>query len=72
MKTTIDIADPSLTRPGSWLLAKVTVKALVELGLRQVIAERKKARWIRLGGSPSRGTACSRTSRALRGSGCVN
>lgn len=43
MKTTIDIADPLLDEARKLAAREgVTVKALVELGLRQVIAERKK------------------------------
>ena len=49
MKTTIDIADPIL-RDARKLAARegVTVKALVELGLRRVIAEKRRAGPFRL------------------------
>ncbi len=43
MKTTIDIADPLLDQARELAAREgVTIKALVELGLRQVIAEKKK------------------------------
>jgi succinylarginine dihydrolase len=43
MKTTIDIADPLLDQARALAAREgVTLKALVELGLRQVIAEKKK------------------------------
>jgi hypothetical protein len=49
MKTTIDIADP-LLKEARKIAARegVTVKALVELGLRRVIAEKKSATVFRL------------------------
>jgi hypothetical protein len=49
MKTTIDIADP-LLREAQKIAARerTTLRALVELGLRKIIAERKTARPFRL------------------------
>ena len=49
MKTTIDIAD-SILNDARRLAARegITVKALVELGLRRVIAEKKRAGPFRL------------------------
>ncbi len=44
MKTTIDIADPLLNEARKIAVREgVTVKALVESGLRQVIAEKKRS-----------------------------
>ena len=56
MKTTIDIADPIL-KEARKLAARegVTVKALVELGLRRVIAEKKNAGTFRLRKASFRG-----------------
>lgn len=56
MKTTIDIADP-LLHEARKLAAKegVTVRALVELGLRRVIAEKKSAGAFRLRKASFRG-----------------
>lgn len=56
MKTTIDIADP-LLREARRLAAKegVTVKALVEQGLRRVIAEKKTGGVFRLRKASFRG-----------------
>lgn len=56
MKTTIDIADP-LLQAARKLAAKegVGVKALVELGLRRVIAEKKSAGAFRLRKASFRG-----------------
>jgi hypothetical protein len=49
MKTTIDIADPLLDAARKLAAREgTTVKALVELGLRRVIAERKSAAPFRL------------------------
>jgi len=49
MKTTLDIADP-LLREARHLAARerTTLRALVEQGLRQVVAERKRKRAFRL------------------------
>jgi Bacterial antitoxin of type II TA system, VapB len=49
MKTTIDIADP-LLREAQKIAARerTTLRALVEQGLRKIIAERKTARPFRL------------------------
>jgi hypothetical protein len=56
MKTTIDIADPLLNEARK-LAAKegLTVKALVELGLRRVIAEKKRTGAFRLRRASFRG-----------------
>jgi hypothetical protein len=56
MKTTIDIADPLLNEARK-LAAKegLTVKALVELGLRRVIAEKKRTGAFRLRQASFRG-----------------
>ena len=49
MKTTIDIADPIL-KDARKLAARegITVKALVELGLRRIIAEKRRSGPFRL------------------------
>ena len=49
MKTTLDIADP-LLREARHVAARegTTLRALVEQGLRQVVAERKRKRAFRL------------------------
>ena len=49
MKTTLDIADP-LLREARHLAARerTTLRALVEQGLRQVVAEKKRKRAFRL------------------------
>ena len=49
MKTTIDISDPLLEKARKHAARNgVTLKALVEKGLRQVLAEKKEVRPFRL------------------------
>ena len=56
MKTTLDIADP-LLREARHVAARegTTLRALVEQGLRQVVAEKKRKRLFRLRKASFRG-----------------
>lgn len=56
MKTTIDIAEPLLTRAKQVAAAEgVTLRGLVEEGLRQVLAERERRTSFRLRRATFRG-----------------
>ena len=72
MKTTIEISDPVLN-DACRLAARegVTLRALVELGLRRLIVEKKRTAGFRLRRASYKGMVSKRASKAPPGSACA-